>query len=166
MLQNDETQKSVDDVEVICLDPCWVLDGTTLYRVEGSPMARRFILNGSNETIRVPADEMEPFLQDFYPSLQDAQVPVYMDEELTEQKVVEPSPRLYLREKGRRLDVELRAAYEDYEVSPDDQDDSFLLPVQPDEKENGMLVWTVKRDLEKENQWIDELYETGLESNG
>jgi non-specific serine/threonine protein kinase len=166
LLQNDEIKKNVNDVEVICLDPCWVLQGTTLTRVEGTKSARQFILNAPREAIRIPADEIESFLHDFYPALQNANIPVHMDEELTESKEVEPIPRLYLNEKGRRLEIELRAAYDDYEIQPDDQRTSLLLPVQQDEKENRSLLRSVHRNMQQEKRWIDELCETGLETNG
>jgi non-specific serine/threonine protein kinase len=165
VLQNGGIKRNTNEVEVVCLDPCWVFDGAYLMEIKGSDLARKFFLNTPKKSIRVPAAEIESFLQNFYPTLQQAEIPMRIDEELTSQKERKPVPRLYLRENARHLEVQLRIAYDDYEVPWHDQRGAFLLPAQQDKAANGRLLWSVHRDMEQEEHWMDELLESGLENN-
>ena len=165
-LQSEKVSKNFNEVEVLSVDPCWVVYGTTLARVAGSDLAQKFFLNVARETVRIPANEIESFLQDIYPTLQDAEIPIRIGDEVTEEKAVDPVPRLYLRERADRLWVELRIAYHDYEVRVEDRRTQILLPNREFAGENDPPIWSVTRDTAREERWVEELQKTGLESTG
>src|SRR5699024_9537977 len=113
-----------------------------------------------------PAGEIESFLEEFYPMLLEADIETKLSDKLTKQKKLDPEPRLYLSENGQRLNIAYRAAYGDHEVQHDSRREEILLPATAGENGQGPLLWTVSRKLEQEEQWLEELQETGLESTG
>lgn len=165
ILQNNSTEMNLNDVEIVCQDPCWVFDGTSLAQVKGSDWSRNFFLNTPHEIINIPVDEIGPFLQEFYPVLQKAKVSVRIADELTKQRVEKPIPRLYLHENARQLEIQLQFAYGSIEVPYDDQRRELLLPGQQGQTKNGQLFWSVNRDIKQEEDRVDELLESGLETN-
>src|SRR5699024_5706918 len=70
------------------------------------------------------------------------------------------------RENGQQLKIEFRAAYGDYEVQHESRREEILLPAPSGENGEGPLLWSVPRSLEREEQWAEELQETGLEATG
>src|SRR5699024_4460431 len=165
-LQSEAMELQLNSADIISVDPCWVRDGLTLARVESTDLARKFFLNAARNSIQLPAGEIESFLEEFYPMLLEADIQVHLSDKLTEEKKLDPEPRLYLSENGQRLNIEYRAAYGDYELQHNSRREEILLPATAGENGQGPLLWTVSRKLEQEEQWLEELQETGLESTG
>ena len=108
---------SAQNSAVILNDPLWVLVDNRLLRVEGDGALLRGLLDARD--IIIPSTAKTAFVTRFLPKLlHSAQV----DEELLgEQRDIhaEPRPRVYLREEGEAIVVDLAFAYDDYEVSLD-----------------------------------------------
>src|SRR5699024_3464141 len=51
LLQNENGETNVRDAEVVCLDPCWIYNGSSLSQVKGSDWACNFFLSTSHEDI-------------------------------------------------------------------------------------------------------------------
>src|SRR5690625_4214961 len=64
-LHSEEIDRHLSNVDIISLDPCWVRCGYTLARVESTALARRFLLSVAQDSIQLPASEIESFLQEF-----------------------------------------------------------------------------------------------------
>lgn len=166
LLYSEEIDRHLDNVDIISLDPCWVRYGATLARVESTDLARKFFLNAPRNSIQLPSNDIESFLQEFYPMLLEADVEVDLSEDLIEPKEIDPIPRLYLSETGQQLKVEFRAAYGDYEIQHEFRRDEILLPARSDENGSGPLLWSVTRQIEQEQSWLKKVKQTGLKSTG
>ncbi len=163
-LQNDTITKSLNEVEVLYADPCWVLYDTTVAQVGGSELARRFFLSASRDTITIQPDDLETFFQDIYPALQEGNIPIHLEANLTVEHTVTPTPRLYLRETSNRLLLSLRVAYDDCEIRHENQPEQLVLPNTATSRPNESPLMMVQRDLEQEHRWIEALKQTGLKS--
>src|SRR5699024_51833 len=73
-LQSEAMELHLNNTDIISVDPCWVRDGLTLVRVESSDLARKFLLNATHSTIQLPAEEIDSFLEEFYPMLLEADI--------------------------------------------------------------------------------------------
>src|SRR5699024_12013895 len=125
----------------------------TLARGESTALARRFLLSVAQDSIQLPASEIESFLQEFYPMLLEADIRTQLSDGLTEPKEFTPVPRLYLSEGIRQLDVELRVAYDNYEIQHETGRNEILLPARTGDNGRGPLLWSVARDRPQETDW-------------
>src|SRR5699024_4732049 len=147
-LQSEAMELHPNNADIISVDPCWVRDGLTLARLESTDLARKFFLNAARNSIQLPAEKIDSFLEEFYPMLLEADIQVQLSDKLTKQKKLAPEPRLYLRENGQQLKIEFRAAYGDYEVQHESRREEILLPAPSGENGEDPLLWSVPRSLE------------------
>ncbi|HKK88319.1 MAG TPA: SNF2 helicase associated domain-containing protein, partial [Saprospiraceae bacterium] len=117
----------VNAVDIVCPDPCWVYHSGKLTKLEGSELARQFFLNIAQQQVNIPAEEIGSFMEEMFPILQDADVPVDISEDLVEGKQLEPVPRIYLSEHSNELQVEYRIAYGNHEVKGDSDQNPLLI---------------------------------------
>ncbi len=158
----------LDSVEFVSPNPCWVYYSGHLTKVEGSELARKFFLNMARQQVRIPTNEIGSFTEDMFPILQEADITVKIDEEITTEKKIDPEPRIYLSENARELQIEFRIAYENVEVNGASVQDPLLIPANFDRQENNndSPIWSVKRDKHSEQEWLERLKQSNLTSNG
>lgn len=167
-LKNTGLYIPANAVEIVSPDPCWVYHSGYLTKLEGSELARKFFLNIAQQHVDVPSAEVGSFIEDLFPILQEANVPVDIDERLLEKKHVEPEPRIYLSEHARELQIEFRIAYGDHEVKGESDQNPLLIPaaVVSSDNESTTLIWSVDRDEVSEQSWLEYLKRSNLTSNG
>jgi len=161
-LKNEDQTFRLNELEVITANPCWVFFDGKLARVEGSPEACSFFLKAGQKVNQIPQKEIGAFFKEVHPMLSKANVPVEMPEDFVQERSVDPVPRLYLKEKGRQLYISLNVAYGEVEIDSENQPDTVIVPSEEDRETERPYMWSVKRDLEKENKWVSLLEETGL----
>ena len=164
-LNGNGTVKDPNEVMFICTDPCWVISGNTLARLNGTDQAIKFFLNAPGRTTRIPTEETQSFFQEVLPKIQDIGIPVHLADDFIQQKEVSPVPRLYLSETSHNLLIELRVAYDDYEIRYEDSRTRFIVSAkETNDSTNEPRLWSVERNMALEEHFINQLKETGLES--
>ncbi|MEX0906134.1 MAG: DEAD/DEAH box helicase [Balneolaceae bacterium] len=160
---------SGDEVEFVQTDPVWVLADGQIAKLNANERALNIFFSLSNSSIHVPSDELEPFLKDLYPMLLKADIPVQFSDELKEEsEPVDPEPALYLRESGKMLQADLRIVYNGFEIDGNNEAEEILVPLSlTNHKTNGSaLLLSVKRQPNKEQAFVNQVLESGLEQAG
>ena len=160
LTSNDHTI-SANKASFISQNPCWVLYNKTLYKTVGSAETLAFFQRASVDKLRVPINQMETFLKEYYPLLQDNDVPIQFDEDLTKKIEATPVPRLYLNEHGKKLHLKLRFSYLDTEIAHTSEQAEFLIPPEsPSENDDPLsdnkneLLRCISRQFPQEQKWL------------
>lgn len=165
-LRSHDIVKRIPEVEVISTDPCWIIYDSRAAQVTGTEFGIKVFLGAARDEVRIPSGEIESFLRDMYPAVQEAKIPIRMADGLTAEKSVEPVPRLYLREVTNRLKIQFRAAYGDDEITSENDRETLFSPNTEHTNEDDPILWEIRRDMAAEEQWIAALQESGLEPTG
>ena len=165
-LRSEDLVKHISEVEVISTDPCWIIYESTAAKVDGTEYAMKIFMGAARDEVRIPSGEIESFLQDIYPSLQDAEIPMRLAEGLTRENLLDPEPRLYLKEVSNRLKIQFRAAYGDREITRPGQRESLLAPNLDRTADDEPILWEIPRDIPAEEDWLAALQDAALEQTG
>jgi non-specific serine/threonine protein kinase len=136
-------------------DPLWVLAEDLLVPVpDGDALAAQLI--GQPEVI-IPTADQDEFLENYLMPLAE-RIPVRGAMINWEDVDAEPLPRLFLREQGKELLVELRFGYGDYELPYERQ-----LPLESTRRKPGELTLArIKRRPEREEEAFKSLSSYGM----
>ena len=168
-LQSGGNTYKDEDVEFVETDPGWILADGKIGKLEANDLALQLYYSTKGTHIDVPEDELDSFLRDLYPLIKQAGVPIEFSEDLKVQgSSPDPEPRLYLSENGQVLQVDLKIGYDGFEINDTYAGDELLTPADrsgnPDE--DSPLLVSVRRNRDKEQKFVQDLEDHGLQQNG
>lgn len=165
-LECDGTFYADEDVEFVDSDPAWVLTNGKIGKLKANELALQLYNSTKGTSIKVPGGSLKSFLKDLYPMMIETGMEIEFSEDLKVRgPAPEPEPRLYLSEYGKTLQAELKIGYDGFEIDSMYAGDELLTPADPSDEE-GPLLMSVRRNLEKEEQFLQKLADHGLLKNG
>jgi len=168
-LKNGDTLYSGDEVEFVDTDPTWILINGSIGKLDANELALQLYNSTRGSHIDVPESELKSFLNDLYPLMTQAGMPVEFADDLTKDgPEVEPVPHLYLSENGHALIAELRFGYDHFEVDAGFEGVDILAPVaeKSEQGEHSPLLISMHRNWDAEHHFLQELGNSGLVRNG
>jgi len=169
VLQSDGIAYKGENVEFIETDPAWILADGKIGKLEANDLARQLYHSTKGTHIEVPHGELDSFLRDLYPLIKQAGIPIEFAEDLKVGGTApDPEPRLYLSENGLALQVDLKIGYDTFEITDTYAGDELLTPADRSENsdDESPLLKSVRRNRDKEQAFVQELIDHGLQQSG
>lgn len=168
-LECDGTFYADENVEFVDTDPLWILTDGKIAKLKANALALQLYNSTRGTSIKVPEDNLNSFLKDLYPMMTEAGMEIEFSEDLkVHGSSPDPEPRLYLSEFGKTLQAELKIGYDGFEIDGTYAGDELLTPANLSDKqdEESPLLMSVRRNREKEEQYLQKLADHGLLKNG